>query len=124
MLFVAAKRRGQRGSNISWCQALGRVFWSGVVSGNSTSTGQPSNPVRNVGERNNCRRGGNIESDTVAVSSTLLLYRLLLPALIQVEASSILALSYNLVSSILGGGNGDIAEEKTESQVPVGTDDM
>ena len=35
---VAAKRRGQRGSDISGCQALDRVFWSGLVGGNIQHT--------------------------------------------------------------------------------------
>ena len=86
-----------------------------MVSGNSTSTRQPSNPVRNVGERNNCRRGGTIENDTVTVSSTLA----------STNPSGRLANSGIVIQlgSTLGGGNGDITEGKTESQVPVDTDD-
>ena len=94
---------------------MGRVFWSGLVGGTSTSIRQSSDPVRNVGERNNCRRGGNIENETVAVSSTLA----------STNPSGSLANPGIVIhlSSTLGGGNGDIAEEKTESQVPVGNDD-
>ena len=69
---------------------MGRVFWSGLFGGNSTSIRQPSNPNRNVGERNNCRRGGNIENDPLAVQSTL--------ASTNPSGSlANLALSYNLV---------------------------
>ena len=117
---VAAKRRGQRGSNISWCRALSRVFWSGLVGGNSTRVRQPGNPVRGVLRRIPQiklpfpRRGGNVENDPVAVPSTLA----------STNPRGSLANPGIVVqhSSTLGGGNGDAAEEKTESQVPVGTD--
>ena len=111
---VAAKRRGQRGSNISWCQALGRVFWSGLVGGNSTSIMQPGNPVGGVLRTIPRiklpfpRRGGNVENDPVAVPSTLA----------STNPRGSLANPGIVVqhSSTLGGGNGDAAEEKTESQ--------
>ena len=69
-----------------------------------------------MGERNNCRRGGNIENDPLAVQSTL--------ASTNPSGGSLANPGIVIqLSTTLGGCNADIAEEKAESQAQVGTDD-
>ena len=68
-----------------------------------------------MGERNNCRRGRNIENNTAAVLSRVASTN---PSGSLTNPGIVIQLS-----SALGSGNADVAEEKTESQVPVDTDD-